>query len=232
MYRAVDDQMTPEEYRGAFYAFAPQRLQGILGRILGFSPADLQRGGRLQRLNDVDSDFAADDLAAERAGTPEQTLSYYRRARAERVKMEQSYFAAGGPQPEIAADDALKDKAMAMILQRPWAHLAVTIPFLWRGATLTFPVLLAALLYATRRRRYDLIVFGIPAFGTVMLYGLLTHFIGRYDLPSLCVAIVVTLVSIKLANRGQAPQSALQHPHNHSAKLRGRERQALAIDHG
>jgi hypothetical protein len=208
MYRAVDDQMTPEEYRGTFYVYAPERLQGIIGRILGFSPADLQRNGRLQRLNEVDGDFAEEDLAAERAGAPERAIAYYRRARAERVKMEQVFFAAGGPQPEIAADDALKDRAVSMILQRPWMHLALTIPFLWRGATLVFPVLLIALLHAARRRRYDLLVFGLPAFGAVMLYGLFSHFIGRYDLPSLCIATVVLLVSIRLAqgsaSRGRA----------------------------
>jgi hypothetical protein len=207
MYRAVDDQMTPEEYRGTFYAYAPQRLQGIVGRALGFSAADLQRNGRLQRLNDVESDFADDDLAAERAGAPERTISYYRRARAERVKMERAFFAADGPQPEIAADDALKDRAVSLILQRPSMHLALTIPFLWRGATLVFPVLLIGLVHAARRRRYDLLVFGLPAFGAVMLYGLFTHFIGRYDLPSFSIATVVLLVSM-LSQRSAPRQEA------------------------
>jgi hypothetical protein len=95
-----------------------------------------------------------------------------------------------------------------MILQRPWMHLALTIPFLWRGATLVFPVLLITLVHAARRRRYDFLAFGLPAFGAVMLYGLFTHFIGRYDLPSLSVATVVLLVSIGLAqssaSRGRA----------------------------
>jgi hypothetical protein len=199
MYRAVDDQMTPEEYRGTFYVYAPQRLQGIVGKLLGFSPADLQRNGRLQHLNEGESDFAAEDLAAEQAGAPEKTLSYYRRARAERVKMEAKFFAVGGPQPEIAADDALKVRAQEMILQHPWTHLSLTIPFLIRGATLAFPVLLVGLLFAARRRRHDLVVFAIPAFGTVMLYALLTHFIGRYDLPALAIATVVFLVSVELA---------------------------------
>ena len=82
MYRAVYDQMTPQEYWGTYYLWAPQRLQGFFGRVLGFSPADLERNGRLQRLNEFESDFAADDLTAERAGAPEKSLSYYRQARA------------------------------------------------------------------------------------------------------------------------------------------------------
>lgn len=199
MYRAVYDQMTAEEFRGTFYVWAPQRLQGIVGKLLGFGPADLQRDGRLQRLNEGEADYADEDLAAERAGAPEKTLSYYRRARAERVKMETEYFAKGGPNPEIAADNALKARATGIILQHPWTHLGLTIPFLMRGATLAFPVLLIALLWAARSRRYELLVFGIPAFGTVMLYALLTHFIGRYDVPALAVATVVFLISIKLA---------------------------------
>jgi hypothetical protein len=207
MFRAVDDQMTPEEFRGTFYAFAPQRFQGIMGKMLGFSAADLERGGRLQRLNDGNSEFSAEDLAAERAGTPEKTLSYYRQARAERVKMEKIYFVAGASQPEIAADDALKRKATAIVLDHPWMHLALTASFLWRGATLVFPVMLVTLGLALRRRQYAMLVFGLPAFGTLMLYALLTHFIGRYDLPSLSVAIVVLIVSISLPARVRSPET-------------------------
>jgi hypothetical protein len=178
--------------------YAPARLQGIIGKVLGFSPADLQRNGRLQHLNEGESDFAAEDLAAERAGAPEKTLSYYRRARAERVRLERQFYAAGGPQPEVAADDALKGRATNIIRQHPWTHLGLTIPLLMRGATLAFPVLVIGLLLAARRRRYEVLVFAIPAFGTVMLYALFTHFIGRYDLPALAIATVVFLVSVRL----------------------------------
>jgi hypothetical protein len=199
MYRAVYDQMTPQEYRGTFYIWAPQHLQGLIGRILGFSPADLKRNGRLQRLNEVESDFDADDLAAERAGAPEKTLSYYRQARAERVKLENEMSAAGVAQSEIAADDALKARALKLILEHPVRNLELTIPFLWRGATLTCPILLVALLVAVRARRYDFVVFAIPAFGTVMLYALATHFISRYDLPALSIATVALLVTANCA---------------------------------
>src|ERR1700686_3958804 len=104
--------------------------------MLRFPPADLRRGGRLQHLNTAfDSDFAADDLAAERAGRPEQTLTYYRQARAGRTKNE----------AELEGDDILKQRAMALILAHPWRHLALTVPFLWRGATFAFPILVFAL---------------------------------------------------------------------------------------
>lgn len=204
MFRAVADEMTPVEYRGTFYFWAPFRLQGFVGRMLGFSPADLERNGRLQRLNDLESEFAAEDLAAERAGMPDKTLTYYRQARAERVKLEHEMDAAGQPQPEIAADDLLKSRAMKIILDHPWRNLALTIPYLWRGATLAFPILVIALLAALRLRRYDLFLFVVPAFGTVMLYALFTHFIARYDLPALSIATVALVVLVRLTVQARA----------------------------
>lgn len=204
MYRAAADEMTPVEYRGTFYFWAPLRLQGFIGRMLGFSPADLERNGRLQRLNDLDSEFAAADLAAERAGAPDKTLTYYRQARAERVKLEREMVAAGQPQPEIAADDLLKSRAMKIVLDHPWRNLALTIPYLWRGATLAFPILVIALPTALRLRRYDFLLFVVPAFGTVMLYALFTHFIARYDLPALSIATVALVVLVKLAVQARA----------------------------
>jgi hypothetical protein len=153
----------------------------------------------LQRINEADSEFAADDIAAERAGAPDKTLSYYRQARAERVKLEDRLYAAGVPQSEIVADDLLKAKASKIILAHPGRNLALTISFLWRGATLTFPLLVIALLAAVRSRRYDFILFAAPGFGTVMLYGLFTHFIPRYDLPALSIATVALVVLLEFA---------------------------------
>jgi hypothetical protein len=209
MYRAVYDQMTPTEYRGTFYVWAPQRLQAVLGRVLGFSPADLERNGRLQRLNDDgDSQFAAEDLAAERAGAPERTLSYYRQARAEREKLETELASLGPAQSEIEADDRLKAKATKIVLEHPWRELGLTVSFLWRGATLAFPFLVFALCIAWRRRRDDLLLFAVPAFGTVMLYALATHFIARYDFPSLEVALVAIVASLNALARAPAASRA------------------------
>jgi hypothetical protein len=192
MYRALKDQMTPLEYKGSFYVWGPHSLQKPVGRLLGFTPADLRRGGRLQRINtSLDSDFAAEDIAAERAGRPDQTFTYYRQARAERTKIEMELDRAGHKQAELEGDDILKKRATAMILAHPWRHLALTIPFLWRGATLVFPVLVLALVIGVRRRRYDLVLFALPAFGLVMFYAFFSHFIARYGVPAHEVAAVV-----------------------------------------
>ncbi len=142
---------------------------------------------------------------AQRAGAPDKTLTYYRQARAERVKLEHEMVAVGQPQPEIAADDLLKARAMRIVLDHPWRNLALTVPYLWRGATLAFPILVVALLAALRLRRYDFLLFVVPAFGTVMLYALFTHFIARYDLPALSIATVALVVLVRLALQARAP---------------------------
>lgn len=199
MYRALKDQMTPLEYKGSFYVWAPNSVRGLLGKLLGFTPADLRRGGRLQHLNIAeDADFFADDIAAERAGRPDLSLTYYRKARAERTQLEMQLAQAGHPQAELEGDNILKKRAAAMIMAQPGRWLALTIPFLWRGATLVFPILLIALVLAMRRRRYDLAIFALPAFGLVMFYALFSQFIARYGVPAHEVAMVVLIALVAL----------------------------------
>jgi hypothetical protein len=86
-----------------------------------------------------------------------------------------------------------------MILDHPWRNLALTIPFLWCGAILALPLLLTALLVAVRLRCCDFPVFAAPAFGTLMLYALFTHFVARYDLAPLSIATVALVVLVRYA---------------------------------
>jgi hypothetical protein len=198
MTRAVKDQMTPEEFRGAFYVWAPRELQGPIGSLLGFGPRDLQRGGRLQHLNRSEtSDFFASDVAAERAGRPEDAVSYYRRARAERVKLENQLAAAGVADVDIEADRLLQKRAMAMIEAHPGKHLLATVAFLWRGAAYAFPILVIALAASLYYRRYEYALLAYPAFGLVMFYALLSHFIARYGLPVRPIQVVVLVIAAK-----------------------------------
>lgn len=198
MIRAVKDGMTPEEYRGAFYVWAPHSLQGSIGSLLGFTPRDLQRGGRLQHLNRSEtSDFFRSDVEAEQAGRPEDAVSYYRRARAERVKLERELAASGVPDADIETDRILQKRALSMIEAKPGKHLITTIPFLWRGATLAFPALLIAMLLAVRLRRYECAILAFPAFGLVMFYALLSHFIPRYSLPVRPILIALVVIAVK-----------------------------------
>ena len=81
-----------------------------------------------------------------------------------------------------------------MIADDPARHLATTPLFLWRGAFFPLPVLLAALVYALWRRDYALGVFVLPGLGTIMFFGLLTHFLPRYSAPVLPMAVVTVVV--------------------------------------
>lgn len=190
--RAVKDRMTAEEYRGAFYVWAPSALRPAVGRLLGFAPRDLQRGGRLQHLNRYPSaDFHADDVAAEQAGRPDLAISYYRQARAQR----QQLYNEARPGAELSEiDRTLQDRAFDMIREKPVSHLATTLPFLWRGAFVAAPVLTLGLVVALRRRDLALAAFLWPSFGLVLFFGLFSHFIPRYGVPVVPVVVIAVLV--------------------------------------
>jgi hypothetical protein len=184
MYRALKDQMSWTEYLGSFYAWAPEgSIRSAIGKTLGFNAADLSKGGRLQRLN---RDGFAEDRAAEETGLPEAAISYYRRARAEREKLEQKLSGA-------AADAELQKRAMELILAHPIKHLLMTVPFLWRGAPFIAPLLAFFAITAIRWRRYDLIAYMLPAIAMVAFFAAATHNIPRYNEPAQPVAAVLVI---------------------------------------
>jgi hypothetical protein len=194
--RVMKDQMSLEEYVGSFYVWAPHGIRPLVGAILGFSPHDLERGGRLQRLNRRStSDFFAEDNLWEAAGRPDRVVSYYRKARAASVQLKNELRARG--EDPAQADAILQERSLRYIREHPWRHLALTIPFLWRGALFTFPILALTLWQAARRRDWGLARFALPAFGLVMFYALLSHFIPRYGAPMFPVVIVCVAALLK-----------------------------------
>jgi hypothetical protein len=198
--RAVKDGMSWEEYRGSFYVWAPEGIRQAVGNALGFSDSDLQRGGRLQRLNRRQSDFRQDDIAAEKAGRPERAISYYRKARAERVRLSALLNENGSKRNSGAeVDRILQEHAEDIILAQPHKHLAMTVPFMWRGAAIIFPVLSVTLAYALTRRRREVLLFALPAFGIVMFYSLLSHFLPRYASPTAPIAVICGLILTRAA---------------------------------
>ena len=208
--RAVKDRMSAEEYRGAFYAWAPPALKPVIGPMLGFGPRDLQRGGPLQRLNRYPSaDFHADDVAAERAGRPDLAISYYRQARAQR---QQLYDEIGATLGSSEVDRRLQERALGMIGEQPLRHLATTVPFLWRGAFVAFPVLVVGLFVAWRYRDLKFATLLWPSLGLVLFYGLLSHFIPRYGLPVVPIIIVAALLLPGRARRARRGDAGLNAP--------------------
>jgi hypothetical protein len=90
-------------------------------------------------------------------------------------------------------DEILKERALAIIREHPFKHIALTLPFLWRGAFISFPVLLAALIYAVHRSMPTLGVFVLPALGLLLFYALFSHFIPNYAVPTLPVVIICAM---------------------------------------
>ena len=192
--------MSSEEYIGTFYVWAPPSLQGWLGHRLHFSASDLQRGGRLQRLNDdPSSPLSIEDSAWEDAGKPDRTITFYRRARALRWQLTQQLTATGESLERslVRADAMLQSQAISMIKEKPLAHLALIVPFLWRGAARTLPLLILVLIIGLMRSRHQLIVFMLPALTIVLIYGICITFFPRYGGPSYELSILAALVAAK-----------------------------------
>jgi len=86
--RAYKNYVSPEEFRGMFYIWAPgpEHVRRILGIVLGFKEKDIMLGGRLQRLNRYSDVEKLDRLAAE-AGEPDATISFFWKTAAERNRL-------------------------------------------------------------------------------------------------------------------------------------------------
>ena len=185
--RALKNNMTAEEYRGAWFAYAPRPLRATVGRLTGFDKHDLEDGGRLVRLQRFASER---DRPAIAAGRPDEAVSYYARANAMRSELERIDPAAS----DVVIDMTLRQRAFDLIRADPLAHAAAVPLFLWRGAPYTFCILLAAGLYALVRRRPWLFAYVMPAMGMVLFYAALSHFIPRYAEPMLPVSAVAFVV--------------------------------------
>ncbi len=188
--RALLTEMTFDEYRGSFYAWARPSIQPLMGRMLGYGPSDLVKGGRLQRINDdIEGGFSQEDLVAETEGVPGRAITFYRRARAERVALANGFERAGSPDPMLAADAVLQQRGMSLIEAHPFRNLALIVPFLWRSAPLSFPLLLIVLVLAWMRRRPDMGVFVLPALAAIGFSASITYFFPRFERVSHPIAI-------------------------------------------
>jgi hypothetical protein len=206
--RAVCDQMTRDEYVGAYYYYAPWPLSGLLRRALGFPRDALDEGGRLQRLNQGSwTKFYMRDYLGAIAGRPEDTVTYMNRAEADRFKAIDQLAAAGDPYPEVTVDRALQPLAFRMIREHPLRHIAQIPLNLWEGAFLCFPVLLVVLISAIRRGRLDIAATLTPAIGSLVFCATFAHLEPRYPVPTYSLA-VCTLMALALSLRRRTPGQA------------------------
>ncbi len=113
--RALENQVTWDEYVGAIYVWAPRGTFDAIGWLMGLSEADLAPGGALQRLNRN----LPGGLEAELAGTPEATESFFRKSRAHRTELVREFAQSSDPHPKASADAQLRKDAVRQILANP-----------------------------------------------------------------------------------------------------------------
>lgn len=185
--RATKNGMTDDEYRGAWFAYAPRPLRWVASRLTGFDKRDLEDDGRLERLmRYVD----LRDRVAPEQGRPDEAVSYFAKVKAIRRQLEMQHPDADG----VTIDRMLKQRAVALIKADPMAHLKTTPLFMWRGAPYLFLILAAGAIHALLRRRDWLLAYLMPGLGLLLFYALLTHFIPRYGDPIRPLAAVVFAV--------------------------------------
>jgi hypothetical protein len=195
--RALLTEMSFDEYRGSFYAWARPSIQPLIGRWLGYGPSDLKKGGRLQRLNDdIEGDFSQEDLSAEIEGEPGHALTFYRRARAARIALANGFERAGNPDPMLAADAVLQGQGIGLIKAHPLRNLALIVPFLWRSAPIAFPLLLAAFALAWGTRRAVIGAFVLPALAAIGFSASITYFFPRFERVPHPIAIAAGAICI------------------------------------
>jgi len=197
--RATKNQVSWEEFKGAFYVWSRPGFKPLMGALTGYDEADLAAGGKLQRLNrKAEGELARIDLEAELAGEPEKALTFYRRARAERVRLVAEYSAHLEPRAaELEADRELARRALAAIVDEPFRHLAMALPLTWRGAHVYVPVLLLLLGYACKTRRRELLLVTLFCAGFIAFHSLFSHFEPRYSAPlrsTLGALVIATVV--------------------------------------
>jgi hypothetical protein len=195
--RGLMNELSPVEYRGTFYVWARPSIQPLVGSWLGFTPADVQLGGRLQRFSyGWETNVNERDAVAERDAKPADAITDFRRGRAERKRLTRLYESEGVRYPDVAADKTLAEQGMRMVRAHPLDDAKMAIPLLWRSAALLFPALAIGIGYGLRARRPELALYLLPAFLYLAFYALATPFEPRPALlayPSAVVAVLVML---------------------------------------
>jgi hypothetical protein len=197
--RALSNQMNDEEWRGAFYVYGPREYAARMLPLLGYSSVHDALEGPLRRLNQRSkSSFGKSDREAERRGEPDRAVTFYRAARAERVKLTRKYWKEGDPNPAIAADRELQTRALNRIAREPLSHLLTTPVFFWRimwpvSAAISFFGMLAiwtlTLVSLVKRRPAMFGAVGL-AVGMIAFYVAVSHAIPRYSAPAVSLMIV------------------------------------------
>jgi hypothetical protein len=164
------------------------------------------------RLNDSDSSsFFQDDVAAQKEGRPEDAVSFYGIARAQRVKAAMEMRNAGHRHAAHAADAYLHTQALRMIAKHPLRHLAATVPLAWRGmwcfygagvltilgAAAYASFLFVCLYGAVRKRRDILAVTAVPLL-LLVCNAFLSNNLPRFNAPAIPFMVMSMAFALQL----------------------------------
>lgn len=191
--RAIKNRMTDEEYRAAFYVYAPGSMQQLFfEKILGFEQRNLEPGGKYVRL----IRHQPGEQDAIEAGNPDAAISYYGLRAATEIRMLREMQDAGQDTRQV--DQMQKALAFELIRADPAAHAKATLPFAWRGVwsfagkggivkellnLLSFISLLVIPLIAVWKRKPEWFAGSLVAMGFYLFHAATTHFIPRYSAP-------------------------------------------------
>lgn len=216
--RAFKNQMTSQEYVGAYFVYAPYELKTnqTFRHWFGFDAPDRDLATEMQRLY---RSRPGDAKAAE-IGNVDGTISFFHKAVAySRLQMKLH--------PEDA-DKRVKDHAMSLIKSDLPAHLKTMPLYTWRGiwsfgipdpvqsycggmsgvvlnlccfiSFLLFPV------YAWLSKKPDLLIFITVPWGLFWFYATFSHFIPRYSAPMIPFAVIAFLLLVQAGYQKAAAQ--------------------------
>ena len=202
--RAVKNRMTDEEYRAAFYVYAPGSMKHrFFESILGFEQSNLAPGGKYVRL----IRHQPGEQDAIKAGNPDATISYYGLRSAIENRMLRELQNAGQDTRQV--DQMQKALAFELIKADPVAHAKTTLPFAWRGIwsfagkggivkelfnLLSFLSLLVIPFVAVWKRKPEWFAGSLVAMGYFLFHAFTTHFIPRYSAPLIPLSLLFLFV--------------------------------------
>jgi hypothetical protein len=210
--RALINQIDAYEFRAAFHYWGPGAYRRLVrNTALDINDRDYERNGRAVRLNDSDgSSFFQDDVAAQNRGRPEDARSFYRIARAQRVRASMDARQSGQHHERHAADNYLRDEALAMITQHPLRHMLATIPLAWRGMWCfygggVFTLICAAAygsfvfmsVYGVARQRWDILALIAVPFFLLLFNAFLSNNLPRFNAPAIPFMVISFVAALQ-----------------------------------
>lgn len=189
--RAYYDLMSQEEMVGSLYHWGPPSLKNIsIKPYWDFSAEDFEIGGSMQRLK-----RSVDILR----GKPDDPITYYFQARAERNRLREYYRKQKEEFPNHLADNDVQSQAIGLITENPVRHLVMTGIFTWRGIwdlrifkasnnfsdtsnlVLFLSLMLGIPVYAFRKKDFSLFAFWLLPFAAISFFAIFSHNIPRYS---------------------------------------------------